>query len=47
MPNTADLRSHLLELAKRYPAEPVERAALRFFEAIAHWRGLPELEQVG
>jgi len=45
VPNTSDLRSHLLELAKRYPAEPVERAALRFLEAIAHWRGLPELEQ--
>ncbi|KAF8317843.1 uncharacterized protein EI90DRAFT_3158662 [Cantharellus anzutake] len=34
-----DLHMHLLDLSKRYPAEPVERAALRFLEAIAQWRG--------
>jgi hypothetical protein len=33
-------------LAWRYPAEPVERAALRFCEALARWRGKPELETV-
>ncbi|KAF8318051.1 uncharacterized protein EI90DRAFT_3021208 [Cantharellus anzutake] len=43
--HTTDLHTHLLDLSKRYPAEPVERAALRFLEAIAQWRGLPELEQ--
>ncbi|KAI0052339.1 hypothetical protein FA95DRAFT_1385929 [Auriscalpium vulgare] len=34
------------DLAWQYPAEPVERAALRFCEAIARWRGKPELETV-
>ena len=34
------------DLAWRYPAEPVERAALRFCEALARWRGKPELETV-
>jgi hypothetical protein len=34
------------DLAWHYPAEPVERAALRFCEAIAKWRGKPELETV-
>ena len=34
------------DLAWQYPAEPVERAALRFCEAIAKWRGKPELETV-
>ncbi|KAF6755362.1 hypothetical protein DFP72DRAFT_811588 [Ephemerocybe angulata] len=43
---TASLSAHLEELAKRFPAEPVERAAIRFCEAIAKWRGKPELEMV-
>ena len=34
------------DLAWRHPTEPVERAALRFCEAIARWRGKPELETV-
>ncbi len=34
------------DLAWQYPAEPVERAAVRFCEAIAKWRGKPELETV-
>jgi len=34
------------DLAWQYPAEPVERAALRFCEAMARWRGKPELETV-
>ncbi|KAI0267879.1 hypothetical protein BC834DRAFT_63103 [Gloeopeniophorella convolvens] len=34
------------DLAWQYPAEPVERAALRFCEALARWRGKPELETV-
>ncbi len=34
------------DLAWQYPAEPVERAALRFCEAVAKWRGKPELETV-
>lgn len=41
---TTSLSAHLEELAKRFPAEPVERAAIRFCEAIAKWRGKPELE---
>jgi len=32
------------DLAWQYPAEPVERSAVRFCEAIARWRGKPELE---
>ncbi|KAJ3536068.1 hypothetical protein NMY22_g6198 [Coprinellus aureogranulatus] len=32
------------DLAWRFPAEPIERAAVRFCEAIAKWRGKPELE---
>ncbi|KAI9439694.1 hypothetical protein H4582DRAFT_1942296 [Lactarius indigo] len=43
---TSDLSSHMDDLAWRYPAEPVERAALRFCEALARWRGKPELETV-
>ena len=35
------------ELSRRYPPEPVECAALRFFESVAEWRGTPELEAVG
>lgn len=34
------------DLAWHYPAEPIERAALRFCEAVAKWRGKPELETV-
>jgi hypothetical protein len=34
------------DLAWSYPAEPVERAAVRFCEAVARWRGKPELETV-
>jgi hypothetical protein len=34
------------DLAWQYPAEPIERAAVRFCEAIAKWRGKPELETV-
>lgn len=34
------------DLAWQYPAEPVERAAVRFCEAISRWRGKPELETV-
>lgn len=34
------------DLAWQFPAEPVERAALRFCEAMARWRGKPELETV-
>lgn len=41
---TPDLSKHMEDLARRYPAEPVERAALRFCEALARWRGKPELE---
>ncbi|KDQ08733.1 hypothetical protein BOTBODRAFT_561410 [Botryobasidium botryosum FD-172 SS1] len=38
------LLAHLEELSSQYPAEPVERAALRYCESIARWRGMPELE---
>ncbi|CAE6387958.1 unnamed protein product, partial [Rhizoctonia solani] len=38
------LSTHLESLASRYTAEPVERAALRFCESVARWRGKPELE---
>ncbi|KAH9990685.1 hypothetical protein BJV77DRAFT_1011520 [Russula vinacea] len=41
---TRDLTTHLEALTWRYPVEPVERAALRFCEALAEWRGKPELE---
>lgn len=34
------------DLAWQYPAEPVERAAVRFCEAVSRWRGKPELETV-
>ncbi|OAX41438.1 hypothetical protein K503DRAFT_797969 [Rhizopogon vinicolor AM-OR11-026] len=43
-PLTPDLSTHMEDLAWHYPAEPVERSALRFCEAIAKWRGKPELE---
>ncbi|KAF9018168.1 hypothetical protein BDZ89DRAFT_960422 [Hymenopellis radicata] len=44
--STPDLSTHMEDLAWQYPAEPVERAAVRFCEAIAKWRGKPELETV-
>jgi hypothetical protein len=44
--STPDLAMHMEDLAWQYPAEPVERAALRFCEALARWRGKPELETV-
>jgi hypothetical protein len=34
------------DLAWQYPAEPIERSAVRFCEAVAKWRGKPELETV-
>ena len=34
------------DLAWSYPAEPLERAVVRFCEAVARWRGKPELETV-
>lgn len=43
---TPDLATHMEDLAWQYPAEPVERAAVRYCEAIAKWRGKPELETV-
>jgi hypothetical protein len=45
--STPDLSTHMEDLAWQYPAEPVERAAVRFCEAIEKWRGKPELETVG
>ncbi|KAH9976485.1 hypothetical protein BJV74DRAFT_862093 [Russula compacta] len=42
--STPDLPTHLVNLTWLYPAEPVERAALRYCEALARWRGKPELE---
>lgn len=44
--STPDLSTHMEDLAWQYPAEPVERAAVRFCEAIEKWRGKPELETV-
>ncbi|KAF8517690.1 hypothetical protein BU17DRAFT_49530 [Hysterangium stoloniferum] len=44
--NCPDLATHLTQLSEKYPAKPVERAALRFCEAVAKWRGKPELEMV-
>jgi hypothetical protein len=43
---TPDLSTHMEDLAWHYPAEPVERAAVRWCEAVAKWRGKPELETV-
>lgn len=45
-PSTPDLATHMEDLQWQYPAEAVERAAVRFCEAIARWRGKPELETV-
>ncbi|KAJ7580262.1 hypothetical protein C8J56DRAFT_1058575 [Mycena floridula] len=42
--STPDLSTHMEDLAWQYPAEPVERAAVRFCEAMSRWRGKPELE---
>ncbi|KAF7796452.1 hypothetical protein EIP86_007629 [Pleurotus ostreatoroseus] len=42
--NTPDVATHMEDLAWQYPAEAVERAACRFCEAVARWRGKPELE---
>ncbi|KAJ3563820.1 hypothetical protein NP233_g8690 [Leucocoprinus birnbaumii] len=42
--STPDLSTHMEDLAWSYPAEPVERSAVRFCEAVAKWRGKPELE---
>ena len=44
--STPDCSTHMKNLAWQYPAEPVERSAVRFCEAIARWRGKPELETV-
>ncbi|CAA7269446.1 unnamed protein product [Cyclocybe aegerita] len=43
-PSTPDCSTHMEDLAWQYPAEPVERGAVRFCEAVAKWRGKPELE---
>ncbi|KAI0696932.1 hypothetical protein BC835DRAFT_1271180 [Cytidiella melzeri] len=42
--STPDVATHMEDLAWQYPAEVVERAACRFCEAVARWRGKPELE---
>lgn len=42
--NTPDVATHMEDLAWQFPAESVERAACRFCEAVAQWRGKPELE---
>ncbi|KAI0342627.1 hypothetical protein BDW22DRAFT_1357078 [Trametopsis cervina] len=42
--STPDVATHMEDLAWQYPAEAVERAACRFCEAVARWRGKPELE---
>ena len=44
--STPDLSTHMEDLGWQYPAEPIERAAVRFCEAIAKWRGKPELVTV-
>ncbi|KAH8118249.1 hypothetical protein DFH11DRAFT_1503779 [Phellopilus nigrolimitatus] len=43
-PSTPDLSTHFEDLAYKFPTEPVERAIVRFCEAVASWRGHPELE---
>jgi len=43
-PTCPDLLTHLEDISWQYPTEPLERAMLRFFEAISKWRGKPELE---
>ncbi|KAI0833594.1 hypothetical protein BC628DRAFT_1307798 [Trametes gibbosa] len=42
--STPDVATHMEDLAWQFPAEAVERAAVRFCEAVAQWRGKPELE---
>ncbi|GBE87921.1 hypothetical protein BKA93DRAFT_798099 [Sparassis latifolia] len=42
--STPDLATHMEDLAWQFPGEVVERAAVRFCEAVARWRGKPELE---
>ncbi|OSX57688.1 hypothetical protein POSPLADRAFT_1071598 [Postia placenta MAD-698-R-SB12] len=42
--STPDVATHMEDLQWQFPAEAVERAAVRFCEAIARWRGKPELE---
>ncbi|OBZ66200.1 hypothetical protein A0H81_13740 [Grifola frondosa] len=42
--STPDVATHMEDLAWQFPAEAVERAAVRFCEAVARWRGKPELE---
>jgi hypothetical protein len=44
--STPDLATHMEDLVWQYPSEPIERAAVRFCEAVAKWRGKPELETV-
>jgi len=44
--STPDCSIHMEGLDWQYPAENVERAAVRYCEAIARWRGKPELETV-
>lgn len=44
--STPDLSTHFEDLAYKFPSEPVERAIVRFCEAVARWRGLPELGNV-
>lgn len=44
--STQDLLTHMQDLAWSYPAEPLECAVVRFCEAVARWRGKPELESV-
>lgn len=42
---TRDLTRHLEDLTWRYPVELVERASLKYCEALSQWRGKPELEK--
>lgn len=42
---TPDLTSHLDALARAYPLEPIQTAALRFCEAVSSWRENPELAE--
>ncbi|KAF9533997.1 hypothetical protein CPB83DRAFT_419110 [Crepidotus variabilis] len=42
--STPDCSTHMEDLAWSFPAEPVERAAVRYCEAISRWRGKPELQ---
>lgn len=43
-PNVSELANHLDDLAHKYPSQPVDRSLLKFCEAVAKWRGKPELE---